>query len=242
MVFKDFIFQNLYYFICGVSLLSALVTYLYFYNREVLSFSSEEKAEVETVLELDSKRNKETIVVDLSGAVDRPGIYSLKPGDRLAELISLSGGVTNEVSEKWLSRNLNLSMILKDQQKIYIPFEWEIAPEEPKYEIKELLTDEPGDAVTIVTSEPAELSDTSSLKDSAEGVNKGVEGADINSPETLVNLNTATRDELIELPRVGEVTADKIIDNRPYSNIEEVAEKTDIYDSTLEKIRNLITF
>lgn len=232
MVLKEFIFQNFYYFVSGVALTSALITYLYFYNREVLSFNSDQKDKLETTLELNTSGESQRIIVDLSGAVDRPGIYSLSPGDRLADLISLSGGVTSEVSKKWLSHNLNLSMVLKDQQKIYIPFEWEVAPEPPQYEIKKL---------NLISSETL-ISDSVEEK-TVEKTPTSDENKSVSiSEEVLVNINTASKEELIKLPRVGEVTADKIIKNRPYENLEDVAEKTDIYESTLEKIRELIIF
>ena len=244
MFLKDFVFQNLYYFLCGVGLVSALATYLYFYNREVLSFAGPIKNKDEntqTILGESSEKKEEHIVIDLSGAVERPGIYSLNPEDRLADLITLSGGVTSEVSQKWLSRNLNLSMLLKDQQKIYIPFEWELAPEAPDYEIKKIVQK---DSPPVVSDSISSDSDsTKSSPDTSGGESKGqTDPAPSNTSGELVNLNSATEKELIELPRVGEVTAGKIIDNRPYSSLEDVGEKTDIYDSVLEEIKDLVTF
>ena len=234
MVLKDFIFQNLYYFISLVALLSGLLTYLYFYNREVLSYSvgtvEIENSDINSSV---SSQKVGHIVVDLSGAVERPGIYSLDVGDRLADLISLSGGVTNEVSEKWLSKSLNLSSVLQDQQKIYIPFEWEVSPRAPAYEIKELEVSEP-----LVTSSTASSVDTTNISDGAS------ESPDIAIEDTggIVNVNQASEEALIELPGVGEVTAGKIIDNRPYTNIQELGEKTGIYASTIDKIKDLIIF
>jgi competence protein ComEA len=248
MFLKDFIFQNLYYFICGVGLISALMTYLYFYNREVLSFSGtiQNKGEnSQTILGSSLEEKDDVVIVDLSGAIERPGIYSLSPGDRLADLISLSGGVTNEVSQKWLSRSLNLSMVLRDQQKIYIPFEWEIAPEAPDYEIKELVRKDPPVTTSVVDSSGSNSTgkkDDTSPDSSDKKGNENTSGGATDASGDLINLNTATKKELIELPRVGEVTAGKIIDNRPYTNLQDVGEKTDIYDSVLEEIKDLVTF
>jgi len=232
MGLKDFIFQNLYYFVSITALLSGFLTYLYFYNREVLSYS-ESAVEIESsnVSSPVSGSKAGHLIVDLSGAVERPGIYSLDVGDRLADLISLSGGVTNEVSQKWLSRNLNLSSILQDQQKVYIPFEWEIAPEAPSYEIKEL-----------VVSEPTSPTTTISVSEVSEGAPVPSDGVAEEDKSTLINVNQASKDALIELPGVGEVTAGKIIDNRPYANIQELEEKTGIYASTIGKIKDLIIF
>jgi len=238
MVLKDFIFQNLYYFVSVVALLSGLLTYLYFYNREALSYSGDiveiENSDSTTSI---SSPKAGHIVVDLSGAIERPGIYSLDVGDRLADLISLSGGVTNEVSEKWLSKSLNLSSLLQDQQKIYIPFEWEISPQAPAYAIRELMVSEPlGSSVMDSTVDATDVGAGTSEGDS-EPSEVAIE--DIGG---LVNVNQASEKALIELPGVGEVTAGKIIDNRPYIDIQELEEKTGIYASTIDKIKSLIIF
>jgi len=235
MALKDFIFQNLYYFISLVALLSGLLTYLYFYNREVLSYSGDaveiENSDTNTSV---SSTKIGHIVVDLSGAVERPGIYSLDVGDRLADLISLSGGVTNDVSEKWLSKSLNLSSVLQDQQKIYVPFEWEIFPQAPSYAIKELVVSEP--LSTSLQQVPA-----ADVGDTLDG-DLETSGIAIEDVGGLVNVNQASEKSLIELPGVGEVTAGKIIDDRPYANIQELEEKTGIYASTIDKIKDLIIF
>ncbi|MBD3365739.1 hypothetical protein GF360_00120 [candidate division WWE3 bacterium] len=251
MIIKDFIFQNLYYFVSAIALVSGLITYLYFYNREALSASS---GEIKV-----PKESKETdsITVDLSGAVDRPGIYSLDAGSRLADLISLSGGATSEVSQKWLSHNLNLSAFLRDQQKIYIPFEWEVAPEAPEYKLKTLEFDpvvaaadpseEAGDDESDDTEEDSgknESSKSATSKDSGDvsGEDTSAAGAPTDSSGDLINVNEASAEELKELPGIGDAFAEKIIKNRPYAKLADLGEKAGVYASTLEKIKGLISF
>ena len=55
-----------------------------------------------------------------------------------------------------------------------------------------------------------------------------------------VNLNTASRDELVALPGVGEVTADKIIAGRPYRSVDELS-RVGVGAKTLERLRPLVT-
>ncbi len=57
----------------------------------------------------------------------------------------------------------------------------------------------------------------------------------------LININAAAEDELDTLAGVGEVTASKIIDNRPYQNIQELLDKEVIGQATFEKIKESIS-
>lgn len=56
----------------------------------------------------------------------------------------------------------------------------------------------------------------------------------------LININTASLVELEELPQVGVKTAQKIIDNRPYSGIEELVIKKAVGRSVYEKIKGMV--
>lgn len=57
----------------------------------------------------------------------------------------------------------------------------------------------------------------------------------------LININTANATELDTLPGVGPVTAQKIIDNRPYSLVDELLSKKAVNKATFEKIKDKIS-
>lgn len=61
--------------------------------------------------------NFEKIIVHLSGAVRRPGVYSLNKGDRLVDLLALCGGVSQQADLD----KINLAEKLADGQKVHIP-------------------------------------------------------------------------------------------------------------------------
>lgn len=55
-----------------------------------------------------------------------------------------------------------------------------------------------------------------------------------------ISINQASIEELDALPGIGPVTGQKIINNRPYQNFEELLTKKVVNKSTFEKIKDLI--
>ncbi len=205
-------------------------------------------------------KESEELVVDLSGAVKKPGVYRLKPGDRLGELLALGGGFVSEVSSLWVSKNLNLSQGLSDGQKVYIPFDWDIdalsqgegvgalslgVVSESSQRAKvaaELSKMQVITAGSISSSgiENPESSGSSGSGGSAVG-NSGELG-DRASVGNLVNMNTATSAELDALPGIGPAYAGRIIENRPYSSFEEFKEKSGLSAKLVDSLKDLISF
>ena len=71
---------------------------------------------------------QKSISVDVSGAVNTPGVYKLNDGDRIEEAIRLAGGFSEKANSEYISKNLNLAQKLSDGTKIYIPFEGSTPP------------------------------------------------------------------------------------------------------------------
>ena len=57
----------------------------------------------------------------------------------------------------------------------------------------------------------------------------------------LVNLNTASKEELEALPGIGPVKAQAIMDNRPYTTPEDIMKVKGIKQRTFDKIKDMIT-
>jgi competence protein ComEA len=61
------------------------------------------------------------VVVQVVGAVVRPGVYSLPAGSRVADAIAAAGGYSTEVDPRAAETRLNLAAKLQDAQTIVVP-------------------------------------------------------------------------------------------------------------------------
>lgn len=65
--------------------------------------------------------NQKMISVDVSGAVNKPGVYQLKNGSRIEEAIKAAGGFSEIASGEYISKYLNLAQLVLDGTKVYVP-------------------------------------------------------------------------------------------------------------------------
>lgn len=157
---------------------------------------------------------QEKIYVDVSGAVNKPNIYQVNFGARIKDVIDKAGGLSDEADVMFFNRNFNFARIVIDQEKIYIP---SIA------EINNGLFVQSQRTLDYVSP----ITDTGIVP--------------IEDNNQLINLNSATIEELDQLPGIGQVTANKIISNRPYATLEELLTKKIVNRGVFEKIKSLIT-
>ncbi len=161
---------------------------------------------------------KRTIVVDVCGAVIRPDMYEVTAGARLKQLINLAGGLSDNAHREYFSRNFNLARIITDQEKIYVPSITEVS-----------------NNIIVENQRTLDYASPST--------------GDVNiAPTTdtpinnqLININSATLEELDTLPGIGQVTAQKIIQNRPYKSIDELVSKKAVNKNVFENIKGLIS-
>lgn len=66
------------------------------------------------------------VVIEISGAVQKPGVYKLLASDRIERLLIEAGGLSAEADREWIEKNLNRAAKLIDGQKIYIPRQGEL--------------------------------------------------------------------------------------------------------------------
>ena len=58
------------------------------------------------------------VIIHIAGAVKNPGVYQLKPTDRIVDAVKIAGGETEEANLDLI----NLAVLLKDGQKIIVPY------------------------------------------------------------------------------------------------------------------------
>jgi competence protein ComEA len=68
-----------------------------------------------------------SILVDVRGAVNKPGVYSLAAGSRLQDALTLAGDALPNAD----TRSLNLARKINDGEQIYVPLQGEIPPTVP---------------------------------------------------------------------------------------------------------------
>jgi len=72
------------------------------------------------VIEADDGAGAE-IWVDVQGGVVRPGVYSLREGDRVKDALIAAGGLGGEADREAVAKYINLAEKIKDGTKLYIP-------------------------------------------------------------------------------------------------------------------------
>ena len=168
--------------------------------------------------------DKKIIAVEISGAVYKPGVYELPEGARVVALLKAGGGLNKQADQAFFARNYNLARVLKDGEKIHAPSADEIVAgafvEAPLMIYTNELKTEAGDQGTPGQSAAATTA---------------------NQSQSLANVNTAAPAALEALPGVGKVTAEKIIQNRPYTSLDDLVIKAVISQTLFDKIKNSLT-
>jgi competence protein ComEA len=150
--------------------------------------------------------------IDIQGAIKKPGVYQLALGQRVADALEKAGGLRTDADTLYIAKSLNLATPLRDSDKLYIPFLSERAP----------------------TAGPTS---TGSGNDGGGAAAPGAAAPSTNS----ISINSASKEQLQSLSGIGEVRAQKIIDNRPYAQLSELVEKGALGQALFDTLQGQLT-
>jgi competence protein ComEA len=157
---------------------------------------------------------KAPIEVHVVGAVPRPGLYELAEGARTQDAIDAAGGLLADAN----SDTLNLAALITDGQQLVVPYK---------------------DGRDVQSADGVDLPST------GDGTAPEATEAPVdNGNGDLLNLNTATLEELEALPGVGPTLAQRILDYRDQNGfyaVEDLMNVSGIGQSTFNQIKDLVT-
>lgn len=215
--------------IIGISILLLIIIIIVF---SVLSYQKEpEKTEPLIIEEKKQKKDtkkvkeekEEVVKVDIKGAINLPGIYSLTSSSRVIDVIEKAGGLT-ENADTYV---INLSKKLTDEMVIIIYTKAEVRNFEETKERE------------ATVQERCNQKDQNALK------NDACITSTPNKVSGKVSINTGTIEELMTLTGIGEAKAKDIITyrekNGPFKKIEDIKNVTGIGENIFAQIKENIT-
>jgi competence protein ComEA len=156
------------------------------------------------------------IIVDVAGEVVNPSVIELPLDSRINDAIQAAGGLTTQADISQVNR----AAILSDGEKIFIPTK-----------------PNPG----IVATDP--INGGSTPNDGTNGITNGSTNG-IGTDNSLVNINYSSALELQEVPGIGPVTSEKIIqyrlDHGLFRKLEDIKKVSGIGDKTYAKMKPYI--
>lgn len=157
------------------------------------------------------------MVIHVAGAVTHPGVVRVPSGSRTADAVDAAGGVMPEAD----LTAVNLAAPLQDGMMVVVP--------------------RVGDAAVPPPQEPASGTDAGT----GTGGSGTGSGSAAGGGAALLNINTASLQELDSLPRVGPVIAERIIawreDHGSFSRPEDIDAVPGIGEAMLAALLPLIT-
>lgn len=171
----------------------------------------------DTVSENDTPNQPQIVMVEISGSVAEPDLYKMHTGHRVGNLIEEAGGLTAQADKDFIARNINYAKPLVDGEKIHVPSLNETSSgiflEKQRY-------------LTYLTSDDEIIVPKTSTRESG---------------SSTISVNKASKDDLTQLAGVGEKTAEKIIENRPYTTLDELITRDVLSENGLKKIQDEIS-
>ena len=201
-----------------------------------ISFGKEvEEEEIET----------EKIKVYVVGEVKNPSVVTIEKGQIIEDAVLLAGGFTENADVE----NINLAYVLTENVMLQIRPKKDISEKdisEKDISEKDISEKDVPEKESIPQNTSEEKSDKiftgiNIVSDSG----GAVVGENTESLNLKININTASKEQLTELPGVGPAIADNIIafsqENGRFEKIEDIMNVSGIGDAKFKRLKDLIT-
>ena len=227
------------YIVIGIILVTVLA-YIIITGKADKKDVQEEQKQAEIKEEEKQEESKQKIYVHIDGMVKKPGLIELKEDARLNDAIEKAEGLTDKADTELI----NLAMQLEDGTKIYIPSiddrkKNEEAKKDAEEQNNESKLNEDNGIIKIGKEDLENNTKTNESKASAK------KSSSFSKKENgKININKASKDQLMTLKGVGNSTADKIIEYRNkeggFKKTEQLLEVSGIGESKFNKIKDNI--
>ena len=224
MIFITFKYRHRKEILIGLVLLVIVISIVGVIIYLNMNTEKEEPLVIEKKKENKKQNTSEVYKVDIKGQVANPGIYSLKANSRVIDVIEKAGGLTENAD----TSVINLSKKISDEMVIIIYSHEEVNEfGKTKEQEKQVLME-------------CKNNEIYSLENNA-----CIEIDNTNNISGKININTASKEELMTLTGIGESKANDIIKyretNGPFKSIEDLTKVNGIGESTLANIKENIT-
>ena len=215
-------------------------------RNEVVYLMHDEDREQETkktgtsvaeAAEADTEQDRagtERLTVFVCGAVNKPGVYLLPAGSRANAAVEAAGGFRQDADTEWC----NLAQVVNDGQKLRI-----YSISETKVLQSEGFAEDDADYSSLTAQAVPGINVAGGLTDSASSPDSGLRSGI--GMDGRINLNSASKEQLMTLPGIGETRAEAILSWRrqhgSFSDISQIKEISGIGDAIFNQIRDYIT-
>lgn len=117
-----FLRRNL--FLSGISIIGLVILVIGLSNIYLTQTSDSVVYETAEVFKtpVEKEDSPSIIMVDVSGAVAKPGVYELTSDARVQDVLTKAGGLAENADHQVIAQKMNLAARLVDGQKVYVPF------------------------------------------------------------------------------------------------------------------------
>ncbi len=215
-------------------------------DNKTLSVPEDENLNLTTSASVQNNENSiHYIYVHLCGAVKKSDVYKVEEDTRLVDVIALAGGLTEDAAGDFV----NQASLLEDGQQIYIPTKEEVKEKTPlEYTASSLPNKNNSSSSSNNSSNSNNSGNSNNSNNSSNNSNNSNNSSNNNSKKSnngIININTASKEELMTLSGIGEAKAKSIIDYREthngFKSIEEIKNIVGIKDSIYNKVKDSIS-